>query len=114
MFDCGPTVLQQMRKAGVSSHDVEVVFISHFHADHFFGLPFLLLDGHYTGRVNDLTIVGPPGIETQTEQLIRLGYPGLRPNEPSAFKRHYVDARDKPGVDIGGGEDHPLLKPPRA
>jgi len=94
LFDCGPTVLQQLRKAGVSSHDVEVVFISHFHADHFFGLPFLLLDGHYSGRISDLTIVGPPGIEAQTEQLIRLGYPGLKPNDPQSFKRRYVEVSD--------------------
>ena len=85
LFDCGPTVLQQLRKANVSSHDIEVVVISHFHADHFFGLPFLLLDGHYSGRIRDLTIVGPPGIEAQTEQLVRLGYPGLKPNDPLTF-----------------------------
>jgi ribonuclease BN (tRNA processing enzyme) len=94
LFDCGPTVLQQLRKAGVSSHEVEVVFISHFHADHFFGLPFLLLDGHYSGRISDLTIVGPQGIEAQTEQLIRLGYPGLKPNDPHSFKRRYVEVSD--------------------
>ena len=94
LFDCGPTVLQQLRKANVSSHDIEVVFISHFHADHFFGLPFLLLDGHYSGRIRDLTIVGPPGIEAQTEQLIRLGYPGLKPNDPHTFKRRYVEVSD--------------------
>jgi ribonuclease BN (tRNA processing enzyme) len=94
LFDCGPTVLQQLRKANVSSHDIEVVFISHFHADHFFGLPFLLLDGHYSGRISDLTIVGPPGIEAQTEHLVRLGYPGLKPNDPQSFKRRYVEVSD--------------------
>jgi ribonuclease BN (tRNA processing enzyme) len=94
LFDCGPTVLQQLRKAGVSSHDVEVVFISHFHADHFFGLPSLLLDGTYTGRTNDLTIVGPPGVEDHTEQLIKLGYPGLHKTKPQPFKRRYVEVSD--------------------
>jgi ribonuclease BN (tRNA processing enzyme) len=94
LFDCGPTVLQQLQKARISSHDIEVVFISHFHADHFFGLPFLLLDGHYTGRTKDLTIVGPPGIEAHTEQLLRLGYPGLRKGKPSHFKRHFVEVSD--------------------
>lgn len=94
LFDCGPTVLQQLRKAGVSSHEVEVVFISHFHADHFFGLPSLLLDGTYGGRHNDLTIVGPPGIENQTEQLIKLGYPGLHGSKPQPFERRYVEVSD--------------------
>src|SRR5690349_8297477 len=75
LFDCGPTVLQQLQKLDVSPNDIEVVFISHFHADHFFGLPFLMLAGKYHGRTKDLVIVGPPGIERRTEDLLGLGYP---------------------------------------
>ena len=74
LFDCGPTVLQQLRKANVSHTDIEVVFVSHFHADHFFGLPFLLLASHHEGRARDLAIVGPPGIEERTRALTSLGY----------------------------------------
>jgi ribonuclease BN (tRNA processing enzyme) len=92
LFDCGPTVLQQLAKAGVSSNDIETVFISHYHADHFFGLPFLLLDAKYGGRTKDLTIVGPPGIEARTCSLLELGYPGVI--DSVEYERHYVELRD--------------------
>jgi ribonuclease BN (tRNA processing enzyme) len=92
LFDCGPTVLQQLSKAGIPSRDIEAVFISHFHADHFFGLPFLLLDAKYGGRTEDLTIVGPPGIEASTRRLLELGYPGVA-DSPN-YTRHYIEADD--------------------
>ena len=72
--------------------DIEAVFISHFHADHFFGLPFLFLDAKYGGRTKDLTIVGPPGIEAATHGLLELGYPGVA-NSPG-YTRRYVEADD--------------------
>ncbi|HLF71047.1 MAG TPA: MBL fold metallo-hydrolase [Dehalococcoidia bacterium] len=102
LFDCGPTVLQQLRKAGIASHDIEVVFISHFHADHFFGLPFILLDAKYGGRDKDIWIVGPAGVEAKTEALIGIGYPGLRADAPSAFKRHYVEVSDGVEAEVAG------------
>jgi ribonuclease BN (tRNA processing enzyme) len=92
LFDCGPTVLQQLQKAAVSSNDVDVVLISHFHADHYFGLPFLILDAWRNGRKDDFWIVGPPGIEKRTEDLFELAFPSL-PNK-DAFRRRYIEVSD--------------------
>ncbi|HWO71950.1 MAG TPA: MBL fold metallo-hydrolase [Dehalococcoidia bacterium] len=100
LFDCGPTLLQQLQKAGVSSHEIETVFISHFHADHFFGLPFLLLDGKYGGRTSELTIVGPEGIEERTRRLLELGYPTLLGEQP--FLTRFVEVRDGSEGSVGG------------
>jgi ribonuclease BN (tRNA processing enzyme) len=96
LFDAGPTALQQMRKSRVNPANVKVIFISHFHADHFFGLPFLLLDYWLSERVDDLHLVGPPGIEERTEQLLTLGFPGL-PSRSPGYKRLYTEVDD--GVD---------------
>jgi ribonuclease BN (tRNA processing enzyme) len=92
LFDCGPTVLQQLRKTGVSHQDIDAVFISHFHADHFFGLPFLFLASRYEGRDRDITIVGPPGIEERTQGLMSLGYPHLLDEAP--FSVRFVEVTD--------------------
>ena len=92
LFDCGPTVLQQLRKSKVAHTDIDAVFISHFHADHFFGLPFLFLASRYEGRDRDLTIVGPPGIEERTAGLMALGYPHLLDEAP--FGLRFVEVRD--------------------
>ena len=92
LFDCGPTVLQQLRKAGVSHTDIDAVFISHFHADHFFGLPFLFLASRYEGRERDITVVGPPGIEERTASLMSLGYPHLL--DEANFQVNFVEVED--------------------
>ena len=92
LFDCGPTVLQQLRKAGVSHRDIDAVFISHFHADHFFGLPFLFLASRYEGRERELTIVGPPGIQERTERLMALGYSHLL--DEAQFGVRFVEVSD--------------------
>ena len=67
--------------------------ISHFHADHFFGLPFLLLDAWHEGRTDDLEIVGPPGIERRAENLLELAFPEHELTALS-YRRHYTEVSD--------------------
>lgn len=79
LFDAPPTALYSLKRMGLPLAAIETVFISHFHADHFFGLPFLLLEYAYlTRRESPLTVVGPAGLEARVKQLIDLGgYSGL-------------------------------------
>jgi ribonuclease Z len=92
LFDCGPTLLQQLRKAKIDSDDIDVILISHFHADHFFGLPFFFLDAWRGGREKDLTIAGPPGIEERVERLLQIGY-SMIPGKIK-FDVRYVEVSD--------------------
>jgi ribonuclease BN (tRNA processing enzyme) len=100
LFDCGPTILQQLRKANLPSNEIDAVFISHFHADHFFGLPFLFLDARFAGRSRDLVIVGPPGIEERTERLLDIGYPVVLENP--AYTRRYQEVTDGGCGEVNG------------
>jgi ribonuclease Z len=94
LFDCGPTLLQQLQRAGRPTNDIGSVFISHFHADHFFGLPFLLLDAKYGGRSQELTIIGPPGIERVTKNLLHLGFPDLVIDTERRYSLRFVEVSD--------------------
>ncbi len=51
-------------------------FVSHLHADHFGGLPFLILDGQFSGRTRPLTVAGPPGISRRLHDVMELFFPG--------------------------------------
>jgi ribonuclease BN (tRNA processing enzyme) len=102
LFDCGPTLLQQVHKAGFSTGDVDAVFISHFHGDHFLGLPFLFLDAKYSGRSKDLWVVGPPEVEERTHRLLEAGYPGLLTGSEPSFQTRYLEVRDGIEAEVAG------------
>ena len=55
----------------------DAVWISHFHGDHFFGLPYLLARLHEAGRECPLLLVGGEGVEDKVTSAVRLAYPNL-------------------------------------
>lgn len=102
LFDAPPTALYSLKQLGVPLAAVQTVFVSHFHADHFFGLPFLLLEFAYmTRRSEDLTIVGPPGVEQRLTQLVELGYPSLN-EKPHGYRLRYVEVEDGAEGEVNG------------
>jgi ribonuclease Z len=61
LFDCGEgTQRQLMRSVGLT--ELTEVFITHFHADHWLGLPGLLKTYDLRGRERPLAIHGPRGL----------------------------------------------------
>jgi ribonuclease Z len=61
LFDCGEgTQRQLMRSVGLA--DVACVFITHFHADHWLGLPGMLKSFALREREQPLTVCGPKGL----------------------------------------------------
>lgn len=61
LFDCGEgTQRQLLRSVGLA--DLDEIYITHFHADHWLGLPGMLKTFDLRGREKPLTIYGPPGL----------------------------------------------------
>jgi ribonuclease Z len=61
LFDCGEgTQRQLVRSVGLA--DLDEVFLTHFHADHWLGLPGLLKTLDLRARDRTLAINGPPGL----------------------------------------------------
>ena len=66
-LDCGEgTQRQLMRSAGLA--DVHCIFITHFHADHWLGLPGMLKSFALREREQALTIYGPRGLNKVMEE----------------------------------------------
>jgi len=79
LFSLPPTSIPQLYRLKKDVSAIDYVFISHCHADHFFGLPFLLLLYCYLyERKEPLYIIGPSGIKETTERLFDLGWPDLK------------------------------------
>jgi ribonuclease BN (tRNA processing enzyme) len=78
LVEPSPAVVPHMRRCGIDSGGIEVVVISHFHADHTFGWPFLLLELMLTRSGNQVSVVGPPGVEGFLESMMELaGVPDI-------------------------------------
>jgi ribonuclease BN (tRNA processing enzyme) len=70
LIDCGASSLPALKRLGIARDDIDLILITHFHGDHFGGLPFLLLDAQFARRTRPLVIAGPQGIETRLTQLM--------------------------------------------
>lgn len=68
LFDCGEGTQRQLIRS-IGLPDLEHVFISHFHADHFLGLPGMFKTFALRGRELPLTVYGPRGVKRLMAQL---------------------------------------------
>ncbi|MFY9488853.1 MAG: ribonuclease Z [Solirubrobacterales bacterium] len=68
LFDCGEGTQRQLIKS-IGLADLEHIFITHFHADHFLGLPGMMKTFALRGRELPLTIYGPRGLNALMRTL---------------------------------------------
>ena len=68
LFDCGEGTQRQLLRS-VGLMDLTDVFLTHFHADHWLGLPGMLKTFELRGRERPLTIYGPPGLRALLASL---------------------------------------------
>jgi len=61
LFDCGEGTQRQLVRS-VGLIDLDEIYLTHFHADHWLGLPGLLKTFDLRARDRPLTIYGPPGL----------------------------------------------------
>src|SRR5437660_228685 len=62
LFDCGEGTQISLRALGWGIKAIDLILLSHAHADHVAGLPGLLLTLGNSARTEPVYIVGPHGI----------------------------------------------------
>jgi ribonuclease Z len=72
LFDCGEGTQRQLLRSSVGLVELREVFVSHFHADHYLGLPGMLKTFALRGRELPLTVYGPPGLKELFASLRRI------------------------------------------
>jgi ribonuclease Z len=89
LFDCAEGTQRQLMRSTPGLPDLEEIFLTHFHADHYLGLPGMLKTFSLRQRELPLTIYGPAGLRDLYKSLGRivgkLSYPveleEVRPGE---------------------------------
>ena len=78
LLDCGEGTQRQFFQSTVSFMRVRRVFITHFHGDHFLGLPGLIQSMCLNKRTDPLDLYGPPDAKEMFERALAMGYFTLR------------------------------------
>ncbi|HUC22783.1 MAG TPA: MBL fold metallo-hydrolase [Streptosporangiaceae bacterium] len=76
LVDCGASSLVALKSQGLDPAAISAVAITHLHGDHFGGLPYLILDGQFSGRVAPLLVAGPPSTAARLTELMETLFPG--------------------------------------
>jgi ribonuclease BN (tRNA processing enzyme) len=78
LIDCGASTLIGMRRLGLQPNDVDTVFVTHLHGDHFGGLVWFLVDAIYaSARTRPLVVTGPKSIAQRFAIAAEALYPGI-------------------------------------
>ena len=77
LIDCGATSLVALKRASVDRNAIDLILVTHFHADHFGGVPFFILDAQFFAkRRRPLTIAGPAGLKESYVRAMETAFPG--------------------------------------
>jgi ribonuclease BN (tRNA processing enzyme) len=106
LLDCGTTTASGLNELKIERDEIDTIVVSHFHGDHFGGLPLLLLAALYEDqRKHALRIAGPPGIESRVRNLARaMGHP-IEARDWS-FPIHFEDLPEGRELELGPARVH--------
>ena len=72
LFDCAEGTQRQLLMSTVGLIELREIFLTHYHADHYLGLPGMLKTFALRGRELPMTIYGPPGLRDLFGSLRRI------------------------------------------
>jgi ribonuclease Z len=72
LFDCAEGTQRQLLRSNVGLIELREIFLTHYHADHYLGLPGMLKTFALRGREVPITVYGPPGLRDLFEALRRV------------------------------------------
>ena len=68
LIDCGEGTQVAVKEAGLGFKSIDVLCVTHFHADHISGLPGMLLTMGNAQRTQPLTVIGPKGLPVVSQR----------------------------------------------
>ena len=100
LIDCGASSLIGLEQLGIPRHPIDTILITHFHGDHFGGVPYFVLESHFGKRTRPLTLAGPPGIEAWYVRALEAAFERFSAIK-LAFDLNIVTLAERAAAEIG-------------
>jgi ribonuclease BN (tRNA processing enzyme) len=94
LIDCGATSLVGLKRLHVERNPIDAILFSHFHHDHFGGVPFFIEDAQLIAkRTRPLLLAGPPNLPARYATMMEAAFPGstqMRLRFPLSFREFAI------------------------
>lgn len=91
LIDCGASSLVALKQSDIELNEINTILITHFHFDHFGGLPSFILDAQFfSNRTQPLTIAGPGGLRDWFKRATEIAFQGSSATSPK-FDLEFVE-----------------------
>jgi ribonuclease BN (tRNA processing enzyme) len=88
-LDFGTSSLIALAQQGIEHNTIDAILLTHLHADHCGGVPFLLMDAMLSAkRARPLTLAGPRDLRARMSQLGEALFPGMHVMTPTFPLEH--------------------------
>lgn len=83
LIDCGASSMIALKSLKLDPNEIDAILITHFHGDHFGGIPYFMLDAQFfSKRRAPLTILGPSGLQDWFIRVMETAFPGSSETKP--------------------------------
>ncbi|MEJ1156922.1 MBL fold metallo-hydrolase [Prosthecomicrobium sp. N25] len=104
LVDCGASAFYALKQTGLDLNAISAILITHFHGDHFGGLPYYFLDAQFVSlRRAPLLVAGPPGVREACDRLLEASYPGFS-TVPREFEVLYQEIAPDETAAVAGAQ----------
>lgn len=101
LIDCGASSLIALKANNIDLNKINTILFTHFHADHFGGIPFFMLDAQFfSKRTQPLTIVGPHDLKSWYNRVMETSFPGSSETNPR-FDVTFIELEERQSQSIG-------------
>ncbi len=112
LIETPPDIMNSLFREKIDISKIESIYISHFHGDHYFGLPFLLLRLFFNSinkNINEILILGPKDIRKKSKEICFLAVGEKHPlNEWIETNIRFIELISTDNIQI---DDKVILKP---
>lgn len=109
LIDCGASSLIGLKRLDIDRNAIDAIFVTHFHGDHFGGLPYFILDAQFFAkRRRPLVIVGPPGVEAALARAMETSFAGSSKTRQK-FDLHIREIAPGESLEAAGAQLHAEL-----